>query len=92
MNRPAGATVITDATAVGSVEVDAHKQGGALPVAGAALTLAKSTASAELAGGAEKATVAKPVVSEPGVYGKAGRTREIPLQGEAAGREVGTPP
>ena len=57
--------VNTDVDAAESVGVEAHELGGALPVGGAILGLAKGTASIELASGAEKAAAAKPEALEP---------------------------
>lgn len=44
--------------------------------------LAEGTAGVEPASGAEKAAAAEPEALEPGVYGKVGRKRETPSQGE----------
>jgi len=75
----------TDTKEGKSLGVDAHKQGGALPVLGAAPAQAEGTVSVGPASGAERAAAAKPDALEPVAHGKAGR------QGEA-GREVETLP
>jgi hypothetical protein len=48
-----------------------------------ALAMTKGTASIKSAGGAKKATAAKPEVLEPGAYSEAGSRREGPLHGRA---------
>ncbi len=62
-------------------DVDAHEQGGALPVVGAAPALAEGTAGVEPAGEAEKATAAKPEALVPWAQGMAEREVEM-LPGE----------
>ena len=58
--------------------VNAHKRGGALPVAGIASALAEGTADVEPAGEAKKAVAAKPEALVPWAQDKAGREVETP--------------
>ena len=60
--------------------VDAHKQGGALPVVGTAPALAEGTASVKPAGKAEIATAAKFKVLVPWVQGEARLEVKTPPQ------------
>ena len=70
--------------------VDVYERGGALPVVGAAPTLAEETAGVEPAGEAERAAAAKPEALAPWTQGEAGREVETPpREGE---QELKAPP
>jgi hypothetical protein len=65
--------------------VNAHEQGGALPVVGAAPALAEDTAGIEPTGKAEKATAAKSEALVPWAQDKAKRGLEgMPQEGKLA--------
>ena len=70
-----------DAREVEPSGVDTHKR-GVLPVVGTAPVMAEGTAGVEPAGGAEKATAAKPEALEPGAYDEDCSRRGGPPQGD----------
>jgi hypothetical protein len=78
-----------DATKVEPQGVNAHEPGGALPVVGTALALAKSTAGVEPAGEAETATAARSEALIPWAQGVARREADV-LQRE--GKHEHEPP
>src|SRR5712691_3423025 len=77
-----------DAGRVEPSRVDAHEQGGVLPVTGAAPVLVKETASVEPAGEAERAAAAKSEALAPWMQGET--RREVKTLRE--GRCVHEPP
>src|SRR5712691_7564959 len=72
-----------DAGRVEPSRVDAHEQGGVLPVTGAAPVLAEETAGVEPAGEAERAAAAKSEALAPWMQGETRRESR-----DAAGRQV----
>ena len=68
----AGVAENADAREVEPSSVETHDRGGVLPVVDTEPALADGTAGVELAGGAERATTAKPKALEPWAYSEAG--------------------
>ena len=80
-----------DTEGVERVDIDAHEQGGTLPVVGAASALAEGTAGVGPAGEAETATTAEPEALVLWAQDKAAREVETPPQ-EGEGELDAVPP